>query len=51
MITETIYTEEDLESGECTSCGEDNDEILIDDGRCIECVEADNFYEETMKGL
>jgi len=51
MFTETIYTPFDLEHGECSSCGEISDDILIDDGRCIYCIEEQKFFEETMKGV
>lgn len=51
MKKETIYSEHELETGECTLCGEQSDEILISDGRCIDCIESEAFYEETMKGL
>lgn len=47
----TTYSEIDLKKGKCTSCSEKSKEILIDDGRCIDCIEADKFFEETMKGL
>ena len=48
MITETVYTPDELEHGVCSSCGEESDEILKGDGRCIDCIEADEFYEATM---
>ncbi len=51
MKIETIYSVHDLESGTCTSCSEKSGEVLIDDGRCIDCIEEQNFYEMTMKGL
>jgi len=51
METETIYYPEDLEKGTCTSCDEESNEILIGDGRCVDCIEEEKFYEETMKGL
>lgn len=51
MIETTTYSERELETGKCTSCGEESNEILIGDGRCIDCIEADEFYEQTMKGL
>lgn len=51
MILETTYSEFDLEKGICRSCSEESDEILIDDGRCIDCIEEQAFFEETMKGL
>lgn len=51
MKTETVYSIDDLESGKCTSCDEKSDEILIDDGRCIDCIQEQMFFDETMKGL
>lgn len=51
MNSETIYSNRDLEKGKCTCCGEKSSEILIGDGRCIDCIEEEKFYEETMKGL
>ncbi len=51
MITETNYLEFELEKGKCTSCSEKSSEILIDDGRCVDCIEEQKFYDETMKGL
>ena len=50
MITETTYSEFELEKGKCTSCDEESNEILIDDGRCVDCIEEEKFYNETMKG-
>ena len=49
MKTETNYNRFDLKGGTCTSCGEVTDEILIGDGRCIDCVEEEKFFDETMK--
>lgn len=51
MIKETSYSQFDLTFGICTSCSEESNEILIDDGRCIDCIEEQAFFEETMKGL
>lgn len=51
MESETTYSEQDLESGKCKCCDEQSNEILIDDGRCIDCIEEQKFYEETMKGI
>ena len=51
MISETIYTPDELTHGICTSCGEESDEILKGDGRCIDCIESDNFYEMTMNDI
>ena len=51
MIEETNYSQDELESGECTCCSEQSDEILIIDGRCIDCIEEQKFYEYTMKDV
>lgn len=51
MITETTYSSWELEHGICKCCGEESDEILKGTGECLDCIEAENFYEETMKGL
>ena len=39
MEEETTYSDFDLESGICTCCNEESEEILIEDGRCIDCIE------------
>jgi hypothetical protein len=49
MISETLYSRHDLESGVCESCGEHSNEILKGDGRCIDCIETELFYEMTMR--
>lgn len=49
MKTEITYSEFDLTNGICKSCGEKSNEILIEDGRCVDCIEADKFYIESMK--
>lgn len=49
MITERTYEKWELTYGRCKSCGEMSDEILIGDGRCVDCIESELFYEETMK--
>lgn len=51
MITETNYSDFELKSGKCTSCSEKSDEILIGDGRCVDCIEEQKFFNETMKGV
>lgn len=51
MVIETTYKINDLTYGICKSCGEKSNEIVIGDGRCLDCLEADNFYEITMKGI
>lgn len=49
MKTEIIYSQSDLETGKCKSCSEQSSEILIGDGRCIDCIEEQKFFEATMK--
>jgi hypothetical protein len=49
MKNETTYSQFDLEKGKCTCCGEKSNEILIGDGKCIDCIEEIKFYEETTK--
>lgn len=54
MTTETIYTPSDFHSGECEWCGEKSHELIYtEDGQevCVDCYEAENFYQETMKGI
>lgn len=51
MITKTTYTPEDLKSGKCKWCGEKSEEICIDEGICIDCIEEEKFYNATMAGL
>ena len=48
MIEDKTYTPDELTHGVCTSCGEESDEILKGDGRCVDCIAADDFYEMTM---
>lgn len=49
MTTETIYEPWELCYGVCPSCGEESDEILIGDGRCVGCIEAEKFYNKSME--
>ena len=51
METETVYYRDELEHGVCICCGNETDEILIEDGRCIDCIEDEKFYNQTMKGI
>ena len=50
MIEETTYHKYDLTHGICDCCEEESDEILIGDGRCIDCIEEEKFIKHTMKG-
>ena len=47
MKIEINYSESDLKKGKCTCCGEKSNEIVIGDGKCIDCIEEIKFYEET----
>lgn len=54
MIIETIYEQSDLHQGVCEWCGEESNELIVtEDGEevCIDCIEAETFYQETMKGI
>jgi len=51
MITEATYSPWELKHGRCTCCDEFSNEIVIDDGRCIDCIEEEKFFNETMKGV
>ena len=44
MKEEITYSECNLEFGDCTSCLEESNEILINDGRCIDCIEEQFFF-------
>ena len=54
MITETTYHPSDLHSGECEWCGEKSDGLIYtEEGQevCVDCIEEERFYQETMKGI
>lgn len=51
MMTERIYHKSDLMHGVCEWCGEESNEIIINEGVCVDCMEERLFYEETMKGV
>ena len=50
MIKEIAYHPSELHHGVCSYCGDESDEIT-EHGLCVDCVEAEIFYQETMKGL
>ena len=50
MIAERIYHLQDLHHGICSYCGDESDEIT-EEGLCVDCIEAEIFYQETMEGL
>lgn len=47
MIHETIYTE--LTHGVCEHCGKYSEEIDPNSGWCIDCIEEERFYQESMR--
>ncbi|MCK9429833.1 MAG: hypothetical protein M0R17_07495 [Candidatus Omnitrophica bacterium] len=51
MKEERIYFNTELKRGKCTCCGIVSNEILVGDGRCIDCIEEENFFNETMKHI
>ena len=61
MIRTTTYSKSELKRGKCSCCGEMSNEILRydehgeiptkDNQQCIDCIEMNNFYDETMKGI
>ena len=53
MIQTTTYSPFDLTTGTCPCCGDESNEIYVDDpeGRCINCIHDQDFYEMTMEGL
>lgn len=48
MVVERIYHRSELNHGVCDYCGEESDEIT-GSGLCVDCVEAELFYQQTMK--
>lgn len=48
---EITYTPDELESGQCDSCGEHTLHIVKGTQQCADCIEQDNFMEMTMRGL
>lgn len=43
MIIELPYTLKGLRFGKCTCCKKASDEILETDGRCLSCIDIQNF--------
>lgn len=42
----TTYAVSDLTYGKCSCCGENSSEILIDNGRCVDCIQMIEFENE-----
>ena len=49
MIIEKTYGSHDLVHGICPCCGEESSEIDPRTGLCIDCIEEERFYYESMK--
>lgn len=49
MIIETTYNQYDLTYGICEHCGEVSSEIDPTTGWCVDCIEEERFYQESMK--
>ena len=49
MIIEKTYSPYDLVHGICTRRGEESSEIDPRTGMCIDCIEEERFYYESMK--
>ena len=49
MIIETTYGIDDLRHGICERCGEESNEIDTRTGWCIDCIEEERFYQESMR--
>ena len=47
MIIETTYT--DLIYGVCERCGCESSEIDPNSGWCVDCIEEERFYQESMR--
>lgn len=46
---EVQFNKEDLVFGKCRCCGESSDEIIRQDGRCIDCFTEEQFELQTQK--
>lgn len=51
MIIEICYDHGTLKSSKCLRCSEESSEIDPTTGWCIDCIEEERFYQETMRGL
>jgi hypothetical protein len=49
MIIETTYNQYDLIYGCCVHCGKESSEIDPTTGWCIDCIEEERFYQESMR--
>ena len=49
MVSERHYNHSELMCGVCERCGEESSEIDPVTGWCIDCIEEERFYQESMK--
>jgi len=49
MTEESKYIQENLYKGKCAVCGTWSTALVKDDGRCIACIEDEEFYEYQRK--
>lgn len=49
MIIETTYNQYDLVYGVCEHCGCETDKIDPTTGWCVDCIEEERFYQESMR--
>ena len=49
MIIETTYSIDDLTTGICERCGKESHTIDPNSGWCIDCIEEDRFYQESIR--
>jgi len=45
------FSSKDLKKGKCKSCLTTSEEILINDGRCLECIVFEESTNELLKKL
>lgn len=47
-----MYLEDlELTTGACINCKELSDEIVVDDGRCLNCIKEEQEEEDHMNGI
>ena len=45
MKKTTTYHRSELKQGKCKYCSEISNEILIGDGRCVDCIQEEEFID------
>jgi hypothetical protein len=49
MTEESKYLQENLYKGKCSECGTWSTALVKGDGRCIDCIEDEEFYNYQLK--